>query len=157
MLTHINYAYVLLQTLLEGVSVYRGVWLKSTRQLAWYTLFEITESRFALMFDPRYMMSLQVIDYSRYSKLEIFQYRNTAAVTRKSPLLNVLKTHPCTLIIETLQQSTQTREGDRLKLLPNEILGEISSQLSKRDLLDCQFLGRHYQVVIESLPLYKDI
>ncbi len=156
-LTHINYAYKLLQTLLEGVSVYRGVWLKSTRQLAWYTLFEITESRFALMFDPRYMMSLQVIDCDRHSESEIFLYRNTAAVTQKPPLPNVSKTPPYTLMIETLQQSTQTREGDRLKLLPNEILGDIFSQLSKKDLLDCRFLGRHYQIVIESLPLYKHI
>lgn len=138
MLTHINYAHNLLQTLLERVPVYRDVWLEGTRQLAWYTLFEIKVCRFALIFDPRYKTSLRVVDCDRHFESEIFRYRNT-------------------LMIRTLQQSTQTREGDRLKLLPNEVLGEIFSQLSKKDLLDCRLLGRHYHLVIESLPLYKYI
>ena len=136
MLTHISYAHRLLQTLLEGVSVYRGVWLEGTRQLTWYTLSNITRSRFALIFDPRYKTSIQAIDCDRYSESEIFR-----------------STHE----IEMLQQSTLMTEGDRLKLLPTEVLGEIFSQLPKKDLLNCRFLGRHFQIVIESLPLYKHI
>jgi hypothetical protein len=154
MLSYINYAYKSLQTLLEGVSVYRDIWLEGTRQLAWYMLFEITESRFELMLNPRYKTSFQVTNYDRHSELEIFQYRNAAAVTQISSLQNASKTAPYTPIG---QQSIQIREGDRLKLLPNEILGEIFSQLSRKDLLVCRFLHRDYQIVIDSLPVYQHI
>lgn len=144
MLFYINYAFKSLHTLLEGVSMYRDFWLEGTRQLAWYMLFKITESRFGLILDPRYKTSFQVAYYDWHSESEIFHYRNVAAVTQKSSLQNASKTASYTSV-------------DRLKLLPNEVLGEIFSQLSRKDLLLCRFLRQDYQTVIDSLPVYRHI
>lgn len=149
MLSYINHAFKSLQTLLEGVSMYQDFWLEGTRQLAWYMLFKITESRFWLILDPRYKTSFQVTDYDWHSESEIFQYRNVAAVTQKSSLQNASKTASYTSVE---QQLIQTREGDRLKLLPNEILGETFSQLSRKDLLVCRFLVETIKLLLTRCP-----
>jgi hypothetical protein len=149
MLSYINHAFKSLQTLLEGVSMYQDFWLEGTRQLAWYMLFKITENRFGLILDPRYKTSFQVTDYDWHSESEIFQYRNVAAVTQKSSLQNASKTASYTSVE---QQLIQTREGDRLKLLPNEILGETFSQLSRKDLLVCRFLVETIKLLLTRCP-----